>query len=77
MRIGENDIVTIETNFIAQGIPVIMGEYGCLRNNKDEESVRLFLTSVCKAAYGRQICPILWDITGLRYDFTLMFPCVA
>ncbi len=58
----------IETNFIAQGISVIMGEYGCPKNNKDEESVRLFLTSVCEVAYDRQICPILWDITGVHYD---------
>ncbi|MDE6127963.1 MAG: glycoside hydrolase family 5 protein [Lachnospiraceae bacterium] len=58
----------IETHFIAQGIPVILGEYGCPKNNKDAESVRLFLTSVCKAAYDRQVCPILWDTTGLHYD---------
>lgn len=58
----------IKTNFIDQGIPVILGEYGCPKNNKEEESVRLFLTSVCKEAYERQICPILWDITDLHYD---------
>lgn len=61
----------VKTNFIDQGIPVIMGEYGCPKNNKEEESVRLFLTSVCRAAYDRQICPILWDITGLHYDRSL------
>lgn len=60
----------VKTNFIDQGIPVILGEYGCPKNNKDAESVRLFLTSVCKAAYERQICPILWDTTGLHYDRT-------
>ncbi|MDE6675772.1 MAG: glycoside hydrolase family 5 protein, partial [Acetatifactor sp.] len=58
----------IKTNFIDQGIPVILGEYGCPKNNKEEESVRLFLTSVCKEAYERQICPILWDITDVHYD---------
>lgn len=58
----------LKTNFINKGIPVIMGEYGCPKKNKDEESVRLFLTSVCKAAYDSRICPILWDITGLHYD---------
>lgn len=58
----------LKTNFIDKGIPVIMGEYGCPKKNKDEESVRLFLTSVCKSAYDRRICPILWDITGLHYD---------
>lgn len=58
----------LKTNFIDKDVPVIMGEYGCPKKNKDEESVRLFLTSVCKSAYDRQICPILWDITGLHYD---------
>lgn len=58
----------LKTNFIDKGIPVIMGEYGCPKKNKEEESVRLFLTSVCKAAYDRGACPILWDVTGLHYD---------
>ncbi|MDE6852701.1 MAG: cellulase family glycosylhydrolase, partial [Lachnospiraceae bacterium] len=58
----------MKATFIDNGIPVIVGEYGCPKNNKDEESVRLFLTSVCKAAYERQLCPILWDITGLHYN---------
>lgn len=58
----------MKTTFIDKGIPVIVGEYGCHRKNKDEESVRKFLSSVCKAAYDRQLCPVLWDITGLHYD---------
>jgi endoglucanase len=60
----------LETTFINNGIPVIIGEYGCPTNNKDADSVRLFLTSVCEAAYTRQICPILWDITDLHYSRT-------
>jgi endoglucanase len=58
----------LKTNFIDKGIPVIIGEYGCPSENKDPESVRLFLSSVCKAAYERQICPILWDTPGGRYN---------
>lgn len=58
----------MKTTFIDKGIPVIIGEYGCPKNNKDEDSVRLFLTSVCEAAYERQLCPVLWDITGLHYN---------
>ena len=58
----------VKENFVDQGIPVILGEYGCPKNNKEEEAVRLFLTSVCKAAYDVRICPILWDTTGLHYD---------
>ena len=58
----------IKTQLIDRGVPVIIGEYGCPMNNKDPESVQLFLTSVCRAAYERGICPILWDVTGSHYD---------
>ena len=58
----------LKTNFIDKGIPVIMGEYGCTKTNKDTDSVRLYLTSVCEACLKRDICPIMWDITGLHYD---------
>ncbi len=47
----------LQTNFIDQGIPVIIGEYGCPKNNKEEKSVRLFLSSVCEAAYSRRDLP--------------------
>lgn len=60
----------VKTNFIDKGIPVIVGEYGCPTKNKDADSVRLFLKSVCEAAYSRQLCPVLWDITGLHYSRT-------
>jgi endoglucanase len=58
----------MKTNFVDKGIPVIIGEYGCPSNNKDADSVRLFLSSVCRAAYERNLCPILWDVTGFQYD---------
>lgn len=58
----------MKTNFVDKGIPVIIGEYGCPKTNKDEASVRLFLSSVCKAAYERNLCPVLWDTPGGHYD---------
>lgn len=58
----------MKANFVDKGIPVIIGEYGCPKNNKDADSVRLFLTSVCEAAYTRNMCPVLWDITDVHYD---------
>lgn len=58
----------MKTNFIDKGIPVIIGEYGCPIKNKEPESVRLFLSSVCKAAYDRQLCPVLWDTPGGHYN---------
>ena len=48
--------------FIANGIPVIMGEYGCVTKNKTPEQIRNFLTTVCETAYDAGICPVLWDI---------------
>ncbi|MCM1271810.1 MAG: cellulase family glycosylhydrolase, partial [Ruminococcus flavefaciens] len=58
----------MKTTFIDKGIPVIIGEYGCPIKNKELDSVRLFLSSVCKEAYERQLCPIMWDITGNQYN---------
>ena len=58
----------LKTWFVDKGIPVIIGEYGCPVENKELESVRLFLTSVCKEAYERGICPVLWSTSGGHYD---------
>lgn len=58
----------LKTTFIDRGVPVIIGEYGCPTLNKDPESVRKFLTSVCEESCKREICPVLWDITGLHYS---------
>lgn len=49
----------MKTNYIDKGIPVIIGEYGCPTKGKEPDSVRLFLSSVCKAAYERQLCPVV------------------
>ncbi len=58
----------MKTNFIDKGIPVIVGEYGCPTKGKDPASVRLFLSSVCKAAYERQLCPVLWSTPDSKQD---------
>lgn len=59
----------LDERYASKGIPVIIGEYGCPKENKEPESVRRFLTSVCEAALSRGgMCPVLWDITGLHYD---------
>lgn len=57
------------TRFTSQGVPVIIGEYGCPKENKEEESVRRFITAVSEAALSRGgICPVLWDTTDQHYD---------
>lgn len=58
----------MKTGYIDKGIPVIIGEYGCPTKGKEEESVRLFLSEVCKAAYERNLCPVLWSTPGGHYD---------
>ena len=68
----------LKTTFVDKGVPVIIGEYGATKKNKDPDSVRLFIESVAKEAYSRQMCPVLWDVavddgnggnkTGLHYD---------
>lgn len=59
----------LDERYASKGIPVIIGEYGCPKKNKEEESVRRFLTSVCEAALLRGgMCPVLWDISDLHYD---------
>ena len=58
----------MKVNYADKGIPVIIGEYGCPTTNKEPESVRRFLSSVCKAAYDRGLCPVLWSTPGGHYD---------
>ncbi|WP_303835376.1 cellulase family glycosylhydrolase [Ruminococcus flavefaciens] len=58
----------MKKGFIDKGIPVIVGEYGCPTKGKDADSVRLFLSSVCKAAYERQLCPVLWATPDSKQD---------
>ncbi len=64
----EKNMDLMKTSFVDKGIPVIIGEYGCPVNNKDPESVRLYVSSVCRAAYERQMCPVLWDVTDAQYS---------
>ncbi len=51
----------LKTNFIDKGIPVVMGEYGCIIKDKDEASRVLYLSSVAQYCRKYGICPILWD----------------
>ncbi len=51
----------LKTNFLDKGIPVIVGEYGCLRKDKDPVSRILYLSSVAEYCIDYGICPVLWD----------------
>ncbi|MBD5115482.1 MAG: glycoside hydrolase family 5 protein [Ruminococcaceae bacterium] len=58
----------LKENFVDKGVPVIIGEYGVSTKNKEAGVIRLFLSSVAKEAYKREMCPVLWDITDVFYD---------
>ena len=58
----------MKQGYIDKGIPVIVGEYGCPTKGKEPESVRRFLSTVCKAAYDRGLCPVLWSTPGGHYN---------
>lgn len=64
----EKNMDLMKATYVDKGIPVIIGEYGCPVKNKDPESIQLYVSSVCRAAYDRQMCPVLWDVTDAQYS---------
>lgn len=65
-----SDMLKMKKTFVDKGIPVIIGEYGCPKLNKDEKSVQDYLRLVCLHAYKNNMCPVLWDIqtNGTKED---------
>lgn len=55
------DMEVIKKHFVDMGIPVILGEYGATKKNKDIASVNKYILTVAEAALDAGICPILWD----------------
>lgn len=64
----ENNMQKMKETFVDKGIPVIIGEYGVSTENKTDEMIRYFLTSVCRSAVEHELCPVLWDITDVFYS---------
>jgi endoglucanase len=59
----------LKERFVDKGVPVIVGEYGCVAvKNKDAETIRRFNLIAAEEMYKRKMCPVLWDIKGLFYD---------
>lgn len=55
--------------FVSKGVPVIVGEYGCVAiKNKEPEVIRRFNLICTEVMLERDICPVLWDTTGVFYD---------
>jgi endoglucanase len=55
----DNRFDKLKTGFIDKGIPVILGEYGCVGN--DDPSRITYITYVTQAAVDRGIVPMWWD----------------
>ena len=57
----EGQFEKLKTTFLDNNIPVVMGEFGCVKKDKASDSRILYLSAV--ADYCRQygICPIFWD----------------
>jgi endoglucanase len=51
----------LKTSFIDKGYPVILGEYGVTKRNKDEESRLRWMIAVTQICLDYGICPVLWD----------------
>lgn len=64
----ERKIKMLKTRFIDNGIPVIVGEYGCFGKNKARETIERYLLDVSSGMYGIGACPILWDTCNDEYD---------
>lgn len=64
----ESNVAKLKNRFIDNGIPVIVGEYGCFGKNKTRETIESYLIDVSSRMYAIGACPILWDTAGDEYD---------
>jgi endoglucanase len=67
---GQEDYVVsqfdkLQTTYIDQGLPVIMGEYGAINRTGSEAYRRYYMEYVTRAACERGIAPIYWDNGGV------------
>jgi endoglucanase len=52
----------LQTRFISNTVPVILGEYGVVKNqHKDEASRVKWMSEVTQTSLDHGICPVLWD----------------
>ncbi len=65
----EGQFEKLKTTFLDAGIPVIMGEFGCIIKDKDPDSRTLYLASIADYCHDYGICPIFWD-NGEEIDRT-------
>ncbi len=71
------DIKMLKERFTDNGIPVIVGEYGCYGKNKAREVCEQWMLDVSSGMYEIGACPVLWDTAGNefnRYDGSMRNP---
>lgn len=51
----------MKETFLDKGIPVILGEYGCLLRGKDRASRVEYFRSIVRLSRENGICPVFWD----------------
>ena len=51
----------LKTTFLDKGVPVIIGEYGCLLRNKDRAARVDYFRSIVRHSRELGICPVFWD----------------
>src|SRR5690606_865783 len=54
----------LTAKFVAQGLPVLMGEYGATHQKGYEDYRRYYMEYVTQAAVQRGIVPVYWDNGG-------------
>ena len=62
------DFGLLAGQFTTADVPVVIGECGCALQNKDPDSVRMYLAALCEEAAACGFCPVLWDMPGGLYD---------
>jgi endoglucanase len=72
----QSDMLKVKERFIDNGIPVVVGEFGCPTTNKDPDSIVKYLSTVCKTAYSMGCVPVLWDAGNFyeRKELTWKIP---
>ena len=51
----------MKETFLDKGIPIILGEYGCLLRGKDRANRADYFRSIVRLSRENGICPVFWD----------------
>jgi endoglucanase len=57
----DRNFAKMKETFLDKGIPIILGEYGCLLRGKDRASRIDYFRSIVRRSRENGICPVFWD----------------